>query len=82
MLTLALTRRVVQPTEHTELQAFREKRQKCLTRRVTTLSLLPVTQLTSHLPAPRTAAALELVVLLVVVLLGLVLITGGGPPLF
>ena len=46
-----------------------------------TISLLPVTQLTSQLPAlPRAAAALELLVL-VLVLLGLVLITGGGPPL-
>jgi len=57
---------------------------KCLTRRVSEISLPPVTQLTRQTPAHTDVVvndALALLGLVLVILLGLVLIAGGGPPL-
>jgi len=56
---------------------------KCLTRRVSEISLPLVTQLTRQTPVTPLVVndALALLGLVLVILLGLVLIAGGGPPL-
>ena len=57
-------------------------RRKCLTRRVSEISLPLVTTLTRQTPVlPNAIDALALLGLVLVILLGLVLIAGGGPPL-